>query len=138
MMVKIVRRTPTALEFESLLVSVGFRGHDPASTELALANTLFCICAMDEKEVIGLGRIVGDGAISLLLTNIMVRPSYQRRGIGTRIVRELLSCVEELPHRNIVLEVAPLPGSQEFYESLDFKSSRGAPPGMVKWFHTSA
>jgi GNAT superfamily N-acetyltransferase len=85
MMVKIVRRTPTALEFESLLVSVGFRGHDPASTELALANTLFCICAMDEKEVIGLGRIVGDGAISLLLTNIMVRPSYQRRGIGTRI-----------------------------------------------------
>jgi GNAT superfamily N-acetyltransferase len=138
MTVKIVRRTPTALEFESVLASVGFRGHDPASAELALANTLFCVCAMDEEEVIGLGRIVGDGAISLLLTNIMVRPSHQRRGIGTDIVQELLTCVEELPHRNIVLEVAPLPGSQEFYESLGFKASRGAPPGMVKWFHTSA
>jgi GNAT superfamily N-acetyltransferase len=121
----------------SVLASVGFRGHDLASAEFASAHTLFCVCAMDEEEVIGLGRIVGDGAISLLLTTIMVRLSHQRRGIGTRIVQELLSCVEELPHRNIVLEVAPLPGSQAFYEGLGFTASRGAPPGMVRWFHTS-
>lgn len=82
---------------------MGFRTHDVAAVEVALANTPYCVCAVDGEEVIGLGRLIGDRAISFLLTNIMVRPSYQRQGIGVRIVRALCSYVEALPYRNMVL-----------------------------------
>ena len=76
-MITIVERKPTVAEYESIVASVGFRRHDNAAAEIALANTVFAVCAVEEEEVVGVGRIVGDGAISFLLTNIMVRPSHQ-------------------------------------------------------------
>jgi predicted N-acetyltransferase YhbS len=85
--------------------------------------------------VIGLGRIIGDGAISFLLTNVMVRDSYQRRGIGSLIVRALCDSVDALPYRNVVVEVVPLPELQSFYAQLGFRPSGNATPGMVRWFH---
>jgi GNAT superfamily N-acetyltransferase len=136
-MITIVERKPTVTEYESIIASVGFRSHDRAAVEIALANTVFAVCAIEEQEVVGVGRIVGDGAISFLLTNIMVRPSHQRRGIGTRIVQSLCGLMETLPYKNIVLEVVALPELQRFYERVGFKASRNAPPGMVRWFNRS-
>jgi len=133
----IVERKPTADEYESIVAAVGFRGHDHAAAEIALSNTVFAVCAVEEQKVIGVARIVGDGAISFLLTNIMVRPSHQRRGIGTRMVQSLCGCMETLPYKNIVLEVVALPELQQFYERFGFTASRNAPPGMVKWFNKS-
>ena len=135
MAVEIVARKPTPAEYESVVASVGFRSHDHAAVDVALANTPYCVCAVDGNEVIGLGRIIGDGAISFLLTNVMVRPAHQRRGIGSRIVRALCDLVEALPYHNVVVEVVPLPGLQSFYEWLGFRASRTATPGMVRWVH---
>jgi len=136
-MITIVERKPTVVEYESIVASVGFRSHDHAAVEIALANTVFAVCAVEEQEVVGVGRIVGDGAISFLLTNIMVCPSHQRRGIGTRIVQSLCGLMETLPYKNIVLEVVALPELQQFYERFGFKVPRNAPPGMVRWFNKS-
>src|SRR4029450_6707646 len=118
MAVDIVARKPTAAEYESVVAAVGFRDHDHAAVEVALANTPYCVCALDGHEVIGLGRIIGDGAISFLLTNVMVRPSHQRRGIGSRIVQALCDAVEALPYRNVVVEVGAPPGVGCFFEAL--------------------
>jgi predicted N-acetyltransferase YhbS len=135
MTVAIVTRKPTVAEYESVVASVGFRSHDHEAIEVALANTFLSVCAVDAGEVVGLGRIVGDGAISFLLTNVMVRPSHQRRGIGSLIVGALCQSMEDLPYRNVVVEVVPLPGSQSFYEQQGFRASSTAPPGMIRWFH---
>src|SRR5262245_4273327 len=135
MSIEIVARKPSPSQYESLVAAAGFRRHDLVAVEVALRNTSYCVCAVEGDEVIGLGRIVGDGAISFLLTNVIVHPSQQRRGIGSRIVTALCKSVEALPYRNVVVEVVPLPGSQSFYERLGFKASRDAGPGMVRWFH---
>ena len=92
---------------------------------------------MEGSEVVGTGRIVGDGAISFLLTNVLVLPSHQRRGIGTAIVEALCESMKSLPFKDMVLEVAPLPGLREFYERHGFQASAKAPPGMVRWFNES-
>ncbi|HXV78436.1 MAG TPA: GNAT family N-acetyltransferase [Candidatus Binatia bacterium] len=135
MAITVVQRKPSVEEFESVVASVGFRAHDKAAVEIALHNTIFSVCAMEEQYLVGLGRLVGDGAIGFLLTNIMVRPSHQRRGLGSLIVKALCSYVEALPYKNIVVEVVPLPGSASFYERFGFKASRSALPGMVRWFN---
>jgi ribosomal protein S18 acetylase RimI-like enzyme len=85
---------------------------------------------MEEEYTVGLGRVVGDGAISFLLTNIVVRPSHQRRGIGSLIVKTLCSCVEALPYKNIVLEVVPLP---EFGIVLDVSVSKLHEMPRLEW-----
>jgi predicted N-acetyltransferase YhbS len=135
MAIAVVQRKSSVEEFQSVVASVGFRAHDKAAVEIALRNTIFSVCAMEDQYIVGLGRIVGDGAISFLLTNIIVRPSHQRLGIGSLIVKALCSCVEALPYKNIVVEVVPQPGSESFYERFGFKASRNSPPGMVRWFN---
>jgi hypothetical protein len=63
MSVTIVHRKPSVEEFESIVESVGFRAHDHPAVETALANTVFCVCAEEERRTVGVGRVVGDGAI---------------------------------------------------------------------------
>ena len=133
--IEIVARAPAAAEFQKLEASVGFRTHDEAAIATALGNSVIVVSAFDGDELVGSGRIVGDGAISFLLTNIIVRPSHQRRGIGTAIVKALCDRMGKLPHANMVLEVAPLTGLRSFYERHGFQASRQAPPGMVRWFN---
>lgn len=135
MSVTIVHRKPTPEEFGSIVESVGFRGHDHIAVEIALANSIFCVCAEEEGRLVGFGRIVGDGAISFLLTNVMVRPTHQHRGIGSLIIKALCSEVERLPYKNIVLEALPQPGFVDLYERLGFRAVRTNPPGLVRWFN---
>ena len=135
--IEIVERTPSIAEFQRLESAVGFRRHHENAVSLALKNSAFLICALEGTEVVGVGRIVGDGAISFLLTNILVLPSHQRMGIGTAIVRALCESMERLPYENMVLEVAPLPGLASFYRRHGFAASRKAPPVMIRWFNES-
>jgi GNAT superfamily N-acetyltransferase len=109
MAIAVVHKKPSVAEFESVVASVGFREHDHAAVEVALANTLFCVCAVEEQQVVSIGRVVGDGAISFLLTGVMVRPSHQRRGIGTLIVQALGNAVEGLGYKNTMMEAGPQP-----------------------------
>jgi hypothetical protein len=117
-----VQRKPSVEEFQSVVASVGFRAHDKAAVEIALRNTIFSVCAMEEQYIVGLGRLVGEGTISFLLTNIIVRPSHPASWHRSLIVKALCSCVETLPYKNIVVEVAPLPGSASFYKRFGFKA----------------
>ena len=114
MSISIIHRKPTVEEFESVVESVGFRGHDHTAVQIALNNTVFCVCAEEDRQIVGIGRIIGDRAISLLLTNVMVCPSHQRKGVGSLIVKALCSEVERLPYQNILVEALPQPGSGPF------------------------
>jgi GNAT superfamily N-acetyltransferase len=109
MAIAIVHRKPSVAEFKSVVASVGFREHDDPAVEIALANSLSCICAVEEQQVVGIGRVAGDGAISFLLTGVMVRPSHQRCGIGTLIVQALGNAVEGLGYKNMMMEAVPQP-----------------------------
>jgi hypothetical protein len=134
MAITVVQRKPSVEEFQSVVASVGFQAHDRAAVEIALRNTIFSACAIEEQYIVGLGRLVGDGAISLLLTNIIVRPSHQRRGIKSLIVKALCSCVEALPYKNIVLEVVPLPGSAHHFTNV-WASNFTKWPAWNRWFN---
>jgi len=70
---------------------VGFRTHDQGAVEIALRNTVFSVCGEDDGRVVGVGRIIGDGAISFLLTNVIVLPTHQHQGIGSAMVKTLLT-----------------------------------------------
>ena len=70
MAIAIVHRKPSVAEFESVVASVGFRGHDHAAVEIALANTLFSVCAVEEQQVVGIGRVVGDGVQSVFFSQV--------------------------------------------------------------------
>jgi GNAT superfamily N-acetyltransferase len=67
-------------------------GLSPKSAEAAvrgLANTLYGVSLVLGDDVVGMGRIIGDGGCFFVVVDIAVQPEYQRRGLGKRIMTAL-------------------------------------------------
>ena len=132
---QIVHRAPTVEEFSGVLRAVGFKAHSDEAVRIGLSNSWCSVCALVDGAVIGLGRVIGDGALHFYITNVMVVPLHQRRGVGTAIVRALLAKVTALPYPNILVEALPLPDLDRFYHRLGFEAARGYAPGMHLWLN---
>src|ERR1700760_1428846 len=64
-----------------------------ADQALAIAQgSWFSVMVTDTatKEIVGMGRIIGDGAWYFHIVDMAVLPSHQRKGIGDAILTKLL------------------------------------------------
>ncbi len=57
-------------------------------------NSWYGVYVVDNNNVIGAGRIIGDGALTFQITDIMVDPTYQGQGVGKLILKALMSYYE--------------------------------------------
>jgi len=69
---------------------------------------------------IAMGRVVGDGGWYFLIADMATLPEYQRRGLGRRILEDLLAEIRaKAPEGAYVTLLADPPG-QALYRSLGF------------------
>lgn len=89
------KRVPTIEEYNRLRVSVGW-GEVPVDIgHRALAQTLFGVCAFHENQIIGSGRIVGDGGLAFYIQDVMVLPEFQHHyGVGS----QMMNCIFDYIH----------------------------------------
>ena len=83
---RLTYETPTAEDYLSLRLRSGMGGKDLQRSRTALRNSLFTVSLYDQQTLIGFGRIVGDGGITYVVSDIMVDPAYRRRGFAERIM----------------------------------------------------
>jgi GNAT superfamily N-acetyltransferase len=55
-------------------------------SEVALHNSLFTVGIYDNDLLIAFGRVIGDGGITYIVSDIMVDTSYWRQGLGDKIM----------------------------------------------------
>ena len=91
-----------AEDFIRLKVATGFRDRPIDQVERALQNDLLDIVAIHNEEVIGMGRLVGDGVMYWYLQEIIVMPEYQGKGIGTDSVNALLNHIQRNPDNTVL------------------------------------
>lgn len=112
-------RRPTADEYVDLRRSVGWKIPAVRDVERALEATKVSAIATDGATVVGLGRVVGDGAFYSFVVDLIVRPEAQGRGIG----RMLLSTLEREVANGSSTGVLQLVADEDvtpFYESLGY------------------
>lgn len=117
----------TAKDFIRLKVATGFRDRPIEQVEKALENNLFDVIAVCNDEVIGMGRLVGDGVMYWYLQEIIVLPEFQGKGIGTRIVDRLLEYIKDntTPGTFVSIGLTAATGKDTFYEKFGFSKSLG-------------
>ena len=110
-------------EFCDLQESVGFGRPNSKQIEIGLKNSIYTISVEIDKKVVGMGRLVGDGARIFYIQDIFINPNYQRCGIGTAIVQKLLSYIENLEIKdcNIMVGLMSAKDKESFYKRLGFK-----------------
>lgn len=85
-------------------------------TEDALKNTSALIKAENSKgELIGIARILSDNKYHTVLAEIIVHPNFQKKGIGTAIIKKLM---DEYSHTTIYLDA--LPDNEQFFAKQGF------------------
>jgi hypothetical protein len=77
--IQIVDRRPSVEEYGRLIAAVGWKPRDPKAIARAMAGSLFAVCATAGDEVIGMGRVIGDGGLHYYLTDVVVVPAHQHR-----------------------------------------------------------
>jgi GNAT superfamily N-acetyltransferase len=86
----------TYQEMLSLAESVGFGPHRSLDrNKTALAGSIFVASACRDGDLIGLIRLVGDGAYILHLADLEVHPDFQRRGVGRRLMEMAIEFARE-------------------------------------------
>ena len=88
----------------------------------ALENSLFSVAAVYNKEVVGIGRLIGDGAMSWYLKDIIILPEYRGRGNGRAMIKYLLRHIEDasMPGTVVAVNLMAARGKEPFYEKLGF------------------
>jgi GNAT superfamily N-acetyltransferase len=129
----IVERLPTPEEYVRLIAAVGFRPRRREAIALALRHPWYSVCAESAGEAVGMGRVIGDGGLHLYLTDVVVHPASQRRGVGTAIVAALTAWVDAGPFPNTVVGLLPTPGLAGFYQRHGYKSQPSDSPAMLQW-----
>jgi ribosomal protein S18 acetylase RimI-like enzyme len=85
-MVIIEERRPTPAEYADLRSAVACKVPDFAACEKVLSGTWAAVCAVVDGAVVGMGRLVSDGALYCFIVDVAVKPAYQAQGAGRRLV----------------------------------------------------
>ncbi len=104
----------------NLYSSVGWTAYtdEPESMKAGFEDPLLTLAVYEDESLVDLIRAVGDGQTIVYIQDILVLPEYQRRGIGTALMRSLLDRFRAV--RQIVLATDNTPKTIGFYESLGF------------------
>ncbi len=77
--------TPDVGEFLSLRVRAGMRPRSPEGAKKGLGQELFSVLLRLESssEIVGMGRVIGDGGTIFVICDMLVIEEFQRKGGGT-------------------------------------------------------
>jgi ribosomal protein S18 acetylase RimI-like enzyme len=119
------REAAGALDVDSFLTLAGRLrpdDYDRDRVATSLARTIN-ISAWEDGHLVGVVRVLSDGYFFSTVTEIMVDPSHQRRGIGVELMRRAIAAT---PAGRLYL--AAQPGTEAFFERAGF---RRGPVGYV-------
>ncbi len=109
-------------DYSRLRASVGWTNFSKAQAEAALSRSLYAVAAVEGNQTVAIGRLIGDG-LYYMIADVIVRPDFQGRKIGTSILRMLLKYADDhTPDggRSSIQLIAEK-GREPFYEALGFK-----------------
>jgi GNAT superfamily N-acetyltransferase len=127
-------RAPTLDEFRHICAEVGWEpviNFDAA--EDSLDNSIHCVVAILGTEAVGMGRVVGDGAIYFYIQDVAVVPGHQGRGLGERIMKELVDWLEANAPEQAFIGLFAAAGTEPFYRRFGFETHAG----MTGMFQTT-
>lgn len=115
----------TAGEFIALWETVWDGAPTYEQTKLALEHTLFRVSVFDNEEIVAMARVIGDMGLNYYIKDVVVKPKYQKKGIGRTLINEIIRFIKTngVHGTDIFVELCAVPDKIQFYEKLGFESN---------------
>lgn len=119
---EVEEKIPDVEDYLKLREKVGLRLIDKNLAKQGLRHSLFSLCVYDGKELVAMGRVVGDMGIAFYLQDVLVLGNYQNLGLGTKIVKKLENFVKTFAteESEVYLGLMATKGKEKFYGKLGF------------------
>ncbi len=137
---KMVRVEANCLDLDTYLklrAAVGWKELSKEQAVKALKNSIYTVTAFIDDKPVGMGRMVGDGAVICYIQDLVVHPSYQKLGVGDALMNKLISYANELrmPDTELMLCLMCAKGRESFYTRYGFipRPTDSLGPGMITY-----
>lgn len=122
---------PTPGEYCALRLAAGLSPMDPSAATAGLPASWCAVSLRVGDELVGMGRMVGDGALFLQVVDIAVRPDWQRRGLGRRIMTALMDEARRRAPGGVIVSLLADGEATRLYEQFGFRLSAPRSQGML-------
>lgn len=93
----------------------------PDILKKAYENSLCVLGAYDYDKLVGIIRAVGDAKTIVFIQDIIVLPKYQRKGIGTKLLKTLMDKYKDVYQMELLTDNTEK--TKAFYRSVGFINS---------------
>lgn len=107
-------------EILGLYASLGWTNYTdkPEMLKNAYLNSLKIYGAYVDDKLVGIIRAVGDGFSVLFIQDLLVHPEFQRKGVGTLLLKKVLCEYDSVYQKHLITEDTEK--TILFYKSLGF------------------
>ncbi len=136
-MLEYIDKAPALEEYKEMRRAVNFMTLSDRIAANALNNAFHITVVRDGGKAVGMIRVLSDGSYANFITDVIVIPEYQHRGIGTELMRRTVEfmrstlCEGEM----IALYLMSATGKEPFYKQFGFKTrpNEVLGAGMSQW-----
>ena len=127
--------SPTVDEFNCLRLSVGWPPIENSLAEQALRNSLWLTTIRDHSGLIGMARIVGDGAMYFYVQDLIVKPAKQGKGLGDKLMQRIEYYLQNNARTGATIGLLAAQNKEAFYQRFNYIDRTGDPwgRGMCKF-----
>ena len=128
--IRLEKQAPSASDFASIRESVGWLNPELSILQNSIDSSLFWVSAYLNDQLIGTGRVIGDGAMYFYIQDVIVHPNHQKRGLGTRIMQFVNQYLVSNCAVGSTVGLFAAQGKEPFYEQFGFVSRNGQKLGL--------
>lgn len=112
---------PNAHAFAEFRASCGWGRVSEAVAQDAIDNSLVFVSAYKGEQLVGFGRVVGDGVLNVYIQDLIITDEMRGQGIGKAILGKLLSEIREICPEGGTVGLMSATGKEQFYEHFGFQ-----------------
>ena len=119
--VKIIPRVPTEKEYLNLISAVGWdKNYNYSLTGKILKAPVYAVVAEHTNQVIGCALLLSDEASFYYVKDLMVHPDWQRKHIGSMLMKDLTKWLDDNAPENAYIGLFTGEALGPFYKQFDF------------------
>jgi ribosomal protein S18 acetylase RimI-like enzyme len=126
-------RTPGVDDYLRLRRIAGFSPRSVEAAEAGLPHTLIAAVVEKDGQAVGMGRVIGDGALFFQLVDIAVDPACQGLGLGKAIVASLIERLRQTVPAEAYVSLVADGAANRLYAQYGFRPTAPASIGMAMW-----
>lgn len=93
-MYRVIHGIPADDVYRRLRAGAGLSPKTAEAAARGLPASLFAVQVLAGSDVVGMGRVIGDGGCFYQVVDIAVSPAHQGQGLGKRIMREIVGYLD--------------------------------------------